>query len=61
MKIIEISGDIGWEVLASDIRRQLTDAAGEDIEVQISSPGGIVPEGFEIFNLLKNYPGNVTI
>jgi len=60
MKIIAISGVIGWDVYAADVRRQLAEAGSEDVEVQIASPGGFVVEGLEIFNLLRRYPGNLT-
>ncbi len=58
MKTIAISGVIGWDVTAKDIRSELDKAKGEDIEVQVSSPGGLVTDGLEIFNLIKNYEGN---
>lgn len=60
MKIIPISGTIGSNVIPNDIRQLLTDAAGEDIEIHISSPGGYIYDGVEIFNLIRNYPGNKT-
>lgn len=60
MKVIAISGPIGWDVAPKDIRAQLDEAAGEDIEVQVSSPGGLVYDGLEIYNLIKRYPGAVT-
>ncbi len=58
MKTIAISGIIGWDVTAKDIRSELDKAKGEDIEVQVSSPGGLVTDGLEIYNLIKNYEGN---
>lgn len=60
MKVISISGVIGWEIFADEIRKQLNEAAGEDVRVEISSPGGFVFEGLAIFNLIRNYAGNVT-
>jgi ATP-dependent protease ClpP protease subunit len=60
MKTIVISGEIGWEVWPEDIRRQFDAAGGEDVELQISSPGGYVYDGIEIFNIVKNYVGKVT-
>ena len=59
MEVIVISGAIGWEVLADDIRKQLDAAGGEDVRVEVNSPGGFVSEGLEIYNLLKNYSGHV--
>lgn len=60
MKTIAISGVIGYDVLGKDIRAQLDEAKGDDIEIQVSSPGGYVYEGLEIYNLIKNYQGKKT-
>lgn len=57
---IKIDGAIGWDITARDISRQLKRAGGNDIEVEISSPGGSIYEGLIIFNDLKNYDGNLT-
>jgi ATP-dependent protease ClpP protease subunit len=57
MKIIPISGVIGWDVSPKEIRAALEAAAGEQVEVQISSPGGLALEAFEIYNLIRNYKG----
>jgi len=54
IKII-LSGDIGWEISAEKIRKQLNDASGQDLEIQIASPGGSVFEGLEIYNLFRDY------
>ena len=61
MKVLAISGVIGWDVNAEDVRAFLDETPGEDIEVQISSPGGYVYPGLEIYNLLKNHDGRITI
>lgn len=60
MKKIIISGEIGWDVYPGDIRRQIAEAGGDDLSVEISSPGGFVYFGLEIFNLIKNAPGKKT-
>ncbi len=60
MKTIVLSGVIGWDIFAGDIRRQLAEAGSEEVEVQISSPGGFVYDGLEIYNLLRRHPGGVT-
>jgi len=59
MKIIKIDGVIGWENDAKDIREQLPKDGIEDVTVEIASPGGLISEGFKIFNELNNYKGNV--
>jgi len=60
MKIIPISGHIGWDVWPEDIRRQIEAANGEEIEFQISSGGGFIDDGLEIFNLIHDYTGKTT-
>lgn len=57
--IIRIEGVIGWEVDIEDVREQLEKANGEDVVVNIASPGGVISEGLLIYNELKNYQGNV--
>lgn len=59
MKIINIEGTIGWETTAQSVRDDLRDADGEDVIVEINSPGGYISEGLTIFNILKNYSGRV--
>lgn len=54
MKKIILSGDIGWEINAFKIRQQLIGVTG-DLEIDLSSPGGDVFEGIEIFNIFKDY------
>jgi ATP-dependent Clp protease protease subunit len=44
-----------------DVETQLEASAGEDIEVEINSVGGDVYAGSEIYAMLKDYAGNVTI
>ena len=51
---IKIKGEVGGDVLANDVERQLKFADG-DIDVLVDTPGGGVYEGFSIYNALKNY------
>lgn len=60
MKTITLSGDIGWEITPEFVRSELEAASGDDVEISISSRGGLVGAALEIYNMLKNYPGNVT-
>jgi ATP-dependent Clp endopeptidase proteolytic subunit ClpP len=59
MKTIVIDGIVGWDVTGRDVRRQLRAAGGEPVRVEISTPGGFVYDGLEIFNRLRNYSGGV--
>lgn len=45
-------------VCPKDISAQLEAANGEDIEVEINSPGGDVYSGSEMYTALKSYTGN---
>ncbi|HWD89913.1 MAG TPA: head maturation protease, ClpP-related [Mucilaginibacter sp.] len=52
---------IGTGTLSSAyIQTQLEAAAGQDVEVHISSAGGSAFDAIAIYDLLKKYPGNVT-
>jgi ATP-dependent protease ClpP protease subunit len=54
-KKIRVSGDIGWETTIYDIRAELSRAGGEDLEIEIASPGGSVFDGIEIYNAIRDY------
>lgn len=55
---IKVEGVIySWEV--ADILREIEAAGGKDLYVEVSSPGGIIYAGLRLYNVLKNYPGNV--
>ena len=45
----------------NDVTKQITDANGEDLEVEINSGGGDVYAGSEIYTVLKDYKGNVVV
>lgn len=60
MKKISISGVIGWDAMPDDLRAGLESANGQDVEITISSPGGFVGDGLEMFNLIRNYEGHTT-
>ena len=57
MKRIVITGVIGWDTTAQGVRDELKNAKGEDVEFEISTPGGFVSQGLEIYNLVKNHDG----
>ncbi len=44
-----------------DVFNVLQDANGEEVEVYINSPGGIIEAGSEIYTTLRSYQGNVKI
>jgi len=55
MKVIELTGEIGWEIWAEDVRQKLHDANGESITVRWSTLGGNVFEGSDIMSLFIDY------
>ena len=44
-----------------DIHNVLNEANGEEVEVYINSPGGVIDAGSEIYTTLRGYQGNVKI
>lgn len=54
-KKIKISGEIGWDYTTQTIVDDLRAAKGEDIDVEIATPGGDVFTGIEIYNALRDY------
>ena len=54
-KKITISGEIGWDVTSQSLADQFRAAKGEDIDIDIASPGGDVFTGIEIYNLIRDY------
>lgn len=54
-KKIKISGEIGWDYTPQTIVDDLRAAKGEDIDVEIATPGGDVFAGIEIYNALRDY------
>lgn len=44
-----------------DVNNTLNEANGEEIEVYINSPGGIIEAGSEIYTMLRSYKGDVKI
>lgn len=44
-----------------DVNNILNEANGEDVEVYINSPGGIIEAGSEIYTMLREYQGDIKI
>lgn len=57
MNKYRIEGVIGWESTARDLAEFLDRADGADVEVTVSSPGGLVGEALDMFNMVRNYTG----
>lgn len=48
------------DVVAYDLAKELIDLNGKNLKVRINSYGGEVAQGLAIYNLLKDYTGEVT-
>lgn len=61
--IFDVIGADFWGegVTANRISGALHSMAGEDVTVNINSPGGDMFEGLAIYNLLREYSGKVTV
>ena len=44
-----------------DVNNILTEANGEEVEVYINSPGGVIDAGSEIYTMLREYQGGIKI
>ncbi len=60
MKIIKLSGEVGWDIVAEDFSKQLDESTG-DIMLHIDSPGGSVFQGVQIFNAIRDYKNGTII
>ena len=74
MKRIQLKGDVvpdnvgklfDWFDLASiypgNVKRALEDAGSEDVEITLTTNGGSVFAGQEIYDIIKNYEGKTTV
>lgn len=59
MDKIYLEGIVGWDFDARDVRNQL--AGKGDATIYVSSPGGSVFDGFDIYNVIKEHAGNITV
>jgi ATP-dependent protease ClpP protease subunit len=73
MKKINIKGDItmndsaaayewlGWDCACPRaLEKELEEAAGDDVVLEINSPGGVCVAGYEMYKAIKEYKGKVT-
>lgn len=62
MPKLNISGIIGWDVLAADIKKEIKGfKPNDEIDIEINSPGGSVFDGIEISNAIKNHKGKTNV
>ena len=58
---LQLYGDVGIDVLATDVASALKQAGGRDVVVNLFSYGGDAGEGLAIHDLLARYSGKTTI
>jgi len=58
--IVQLDGEIGWDVQSSAFVKELRAVTAPAIDLQINSPGGAVWDGYAIYNALKTHPATVT-
>lgn len=64
-----VSNDVGWfynwlgwdAACPNTLIQGLEEAAGEDVIIEINSPGGVCVYGYEMYTAIKNYEGKVTV
>ena len=59
MKTMYLSGIVGLDITADDIRSQMNGASKEKWQIIVNSPGGFVIDAFEIFNIFSTYNGEI--
>jgi ATP-dependent Clp protease protease subunit len=64
IEVFDVIGEDYWTgegVTAKKIAAKLRELDGADVSVYINSPGGDMFEGLAIYNLLRDYAGEVTV
>ena len=60
-KRIRLDGYVGQDITAKSVSEILDTLSGEDVIVDLNTPGGLLYEGVEIYNRLIQYPGKKTL
>lgn len=58
--IVQLDGEIGWDVASSDFARDLRAITAPNIDLHINSPGGSAWDGYAIYNALMTHPATIT-
>ena len=61
MKTIYLFGEVGYDLTAEALKKDLPKNSIEKVRIILDSPGGSVSEGIRIHNLIKSYKGEVEI
>ena len=57
---LRLSGVVGYEITANGLAEFLNKNDDKDLTIFLNSPGGIVTEGLEVYNLLRASGRNIT-
>jgi len=60
IRIYTALGDDWFGFTSEDMNAALTELDGQDVTLRINSPGGNVWDAVAMYNMLNDYPGNVT-
>ena len=58
---IRLDGYVGEDITSKNVSDILDNLSGEDIVVDLNTPGGMLFEGVEIYNRFLQYPGKKTL
>ena len=59
MRVIELSGDVGFEITNRELKKHL-DGKKDAVRIKVDSYGGSVFEAVRLYNTIKDYKGKVT-
>lgn len=53
---------LGWDsAYPKALQKALEEADGDDVILEVNSNGGLATAGFEMYKIIKDYPGKVTV
>jgi ATP-dependent Clp protease protease subunit len=61
MKRFVLSGVVGYEITPEVVQNDLDEAGGDEIDIDLTSIGGYVDKGFQIYNMIRDYPGKKSV
>jgi ATP-dependent Clp protease protease subunit len=61
MKKINLDGYVGMDITVKQVAEALALANGDDIEVRLNTPGGLLSAAREIYQQIRDYPGKKTL
>ena len=61
IRMYGVIGEYEDEISAIGFMQALDQFDGEDITIQLKSPGGEIDDGLSIYNQIEKYPGKVTV